>query len=125
MLSNNEARKAASYIEEATVPSGIGSTEFTIRISVGTDGTVKGVSNPYSLPDPLFAAASDAARQWRFPSDHQKGKPLVFEAEITFHGPIAGTVTGRDGAPVAEVVVSGSEWKCCPVPGAAGLAPAS
>ena len=115
VLSNREARKAASYIEEATVPSGLSATEFTVRISVGADGTVKDVSNPYALPDPLFAAASDAARQWRFPSDHKNGKPLVFEAEITFHGPIAGRVTARDGAPVAEVIVSGSEWKCCPV----------
>jgi hypothetical protein len=115
VLSNREARKAASYIEEATVPSGLNTAAFTVRISVGADGVVKDVSNPYSLPDPLFTAASDAARQWRFSSDRTRGKPHAFEAEISFHGPIAGRVAGSDGAPVAKVIVSGSEWKCCPV----------
>jgi hypothetical protein len=115
VLSNREARKAASYIEEATVPSGLNTTAFTVRISVGADGEVKNVSNPYSLPDPLFVAASDAARQWRFSSNGTGDKPHAFEADITFHGPITGRVAGRDGAPVAKVIVSGSEWKCCPV----------
>lgn len=110
-LSNREAREAATYIEEATVPPGPVPTEFTVRISVGKDGAVKDVSNPHSLPDPLFAAAADAARRWRFPD---RGKRNGFEAEITFHAPIAGRVTARDGKPIEGVVVSGSEWKCCP-----------
>jgi hypothetical protein len=114
VLSNREARNAATYIEEATVPPGLHPTAFTVRISVGADGDVKDVSNPDSLPDALFAAAADAARQWRFPSDRDRGKPRGFEAEITFHGPIAGRVTAKDGTPVVGVVVSGSEWKCCP-----------
>lgn len=114
VLSDGEARKAATHIEEATVPPGLSPTEFTVRISVGADGAVKDVSNPHSLPVPLFVAAADAARQWRFSSDRERGKPHGFEAEITFHGPIAGRVTARDGTPLSGVVVSGSEWKCCP-----------
>lgn len=114
VLSNGEARKAATYIEEATVPPGLSPTEFTVRISVRADGAVKHVSNPHSLPDALFAAAAVAARQWRFPSDRDRGKPHGFQAEITFHGPIDGRVTARDGTPLAGVTVSGSEWKCCP-----------
>jgi hypothetical protein len=90
-------------------------SEFTVRVSVGADGTVRDVSNPYSLPNPLFAAAADAARHWYFRNDKGHGKPKAFEAEITFHGPVAGTVTTKDGTPVAEVMVFGSEWNCCPV----------
>lgn len=114
VLSNREARKAATYIQEATVPPGLNPTEFTVRVSVGADGTVQHVSNPHSLPDSLFAAAADAARHWSFRTDRDGDKPHSFEAEITFHGPVAGTVAARNGAPVAGVVVFGSEWKCCP-----------
>ena len=113
-MSNRDARKAATYIQEATVSPGLSPPEFTVRITVGAEGDVKDVSNPHSLPDALFAAAAEAARRWRFSSDRNRGKPRDFEAEITFHGPIAGQVTARDGTPVASVVVSGSEWKCCP-----------
>jgi hypothetical protein len=113
-MSNREARKTATIILEATVPSGFSPTEFTVRISVGADGAVKHVSNSGSLPEPLFAAAAKTARQWRFPSVRDGGKPHGFEAEITFHGRIAGTVTAKDGTLIAGVLVSGSEWDCCP-----------
>jgi hypothetical protein len=99
---------------EATVPQGLNPTEFTVRVSVGADGIVRNVSNPYALPDSLFAAAADAARQWHFRSGRKGDKSSGFEAEITFHGPVAGTVTTKDGAPVAGVKVIGSEWACCP-----------
>lgn len=113
VLSNREARKLALLVLEATVPPGFNPTEFTVQIKVA-DGDVTDVSNPHSLPDPLFAAAEDAARQWRFPDNRWKDKPHRFEAEITFHGPVAGRVITKDGSPVAGVVVSGSVWKCCP-----------
>lgn len=58
VVSNREARKAASYIEEATVPAGFSATEFSVRISVGADGAVKHVSNPHSLPAPVFDGAA-------------------------------------------------------------------
>lgn len=114
ILSNREARKAAVNIMEATVPPGLNPTKFTVRISVGADGTVRNVSNPYALPGSLFDAAADAARHWYFRSDRKGGKSNEFEAEITFHGPVAGTVTTKDGVPVAGVVVFGSTWSCCP-----------
>ena len=114
VLSNREARKAAVNTKEATVPPGLSPTEFTVRVSVGSDGAVRDVSNPYALPSPLFPAAADAARHWYFRSDLKGGKSNGFEAEITFHGPVAGTVITKDGAPIAGVVVSGSEWACCP-----------
>lgn len=114
ILSNREARKAAVNIMEATVPPGMDATEFTVRVSVGADGTVRNVSNFYALPKSLFEAAADAARHWYFRSDREGGKSNGFEAEITFHGPIAGTVTTTDGAPVAGVRVFGSVWACCP-----------
>ncbi|MGB9408902.1 MAG: hypothetical protein WCA89_15300 [Terracidiphilus sp.] len=100
---------------EATVPTGLNPTEFTVRVSVGADGTVQNVSNLYALPNSLFDAAADAARHWHFRSDRNGGDSSGFEAEITFHSPVAGTVTTQDGALVAGVVVSGSVWKaCCP-----------
>ena len=115
VMSNKEVRKAATNILEATVPPGFTPTEFTVRISVGADGTVQNVSNSHSLPESLFSAAADAARQWRFPSDSDGRKSHGFQAEITFHGPVVGTVTARDGTPVAGVQVFGSKWKaCCP-----------
>ena len=114
VLSNREARKAAIDIQEATVPPGFNPTEFSVRVSVRADGTVKHVSNAYSLSGPLFAAAAVAARQWRFRTDRYGGKPHGFDAEITFHGPVAGTIVARDGRPVAGVVVFGSVWFCCP-----------
>jgi hypothetical protein len=114
VLSNREARKLVNFPEEATVPSGFSPTQFSVQVSVGKDGKVKNVSNPHKLPSPLFAAAKEAARQWRFDTDRDGGKLHAFVAEITFHGPIAGRVTTKDGSPVAGVVVSGSVWKCCP-----------
>jgi hypothetical protein len=115
VMSNREARKAATTVHEATVPPGFSPTEFTVRISVGADGNVKNVSNPHSLPEPLFAAAEEAARQWHFLADHDRRMRGGFEAEISFHGPIAGTAMAKDGTPVAGVLVVGSEWTCCPV----------
>jgi len=114
VMSNRGARKAATNILEATVPPGFNPTEFTVRISVGADGNVKDVTNSHSLPGALFAAAADAARHWHFRSDRKEGISKGFEAEITFHGPVAGTVTTREGKPAAGVLVYGSEWSCCP-----------
>lgn len=115
VLSNRQARRVATNILEATIPAGFNSTEFTVRVSVGADGTVRDVSNPHSLPAPLFAAAANVARQWSFRTDGDGGKAHGFEAEITFHGPIVGKVIAGDGRPLAGVVVSGSIWKaCCP-----------
>lgn len=114
ILSNREARKAAVNTTEATVPPGPNPTEFTVRVSVGADGTVRNVTNPYALPDSLFTAAADAARQWNFRSGRRGGGSKGFEADITFHGPISGTVTNKDGAPAAGVAVSGTLWTCCP-----------
>jgi hypothetical protein len=114
ILSNTEARKLASYIEEAALPSVPIPTEFTVRVSVGREGTVEHVTNSHSLPAPLFEVAAQAARQWRFSSDRGQHNPHGFEAEITFHGPLNGRVLTKDGTPVAGTVVFGSEWKCCP-----------
>lgn len=77
VMSNREARKAATIILEATAPPGFSPTEFTVRISVGADGAVKHVSNSDSLPEPLFAAAAKTARQWRFPSVRDGGPGAV------------------------------------------------
>lgn len=114
VMSNREARKAATTIVEPTVPPGLHPAEFSVRVAVDADGTVKSVSNPKSLPEPLFRAAAEAARKWIFAADRPKGKPHSFEADITFHGPISGTVTRKDGTPIAGVLVFGSMWTCCP-----------
>jgi hypothetical protein len=95
---------------EATVPPGMNATEFTVRVSVGADGTVGNVSNYYSLPDSLFDAAADAARHWYFRSGRGSGNSKGFEADITFHGPVSGMVTTKDGAPLAGVEVFGAIW---------------
>ena len=113
VLSNNEARKVARNPVEATAPPGLSPSEFSVRISVGADGEVRDVSNAYSLPEALFAAAADAARHWYFRYNGGRGKPKAFEAEITFHGPLTGTVTTKDGVPLEGVKVSGG-WICCP-----------
>ena len=114
VLSNREARSAATSIHEATVPPGFSVNEFTVSISVDADGSVRDVSNSHSLPEPLFAAAADAARHWHFRTDRDGSKPHGFRAEITFHGPVTGTVTAADGTPLADVTVGASEWTCCP-----------
>jgi hypothetical protein len=115
VLSNIEARQAATSTAEANVPPGYSPTVFTVRISVGADGMVKDVSNPHSLPEPLFAAAAKAARGWIFRSRREGGNKDGFEADITFHGPVTGTVTTKDSKPLAGVLVSASPWTCCPV----------
>lgn len=115
VLSNGEARKFATRVLEATVPSGSAPAEFTIRIFVGEDGKVRDVTNPNALPASLFSAAASAAREWWFRPYLRDGKPENFQADITFRGPIVGTVTARDGKPIAGVSIYGSEWKtCCP-----------
>lgn len=116
ILSDKEARKAVYSPNEATVPAGMDVTSFTVRVSVGPEGDVKSVANINSLPDNLFAAAKTAALQWHFRTDSGgKKKPRGFEADITFHGPISGTVTTADGKPAVGVDVFGSEWTCCAV----------
>ena len=113
VLSNTEARKLAARRMEATAPSGA-PVEFTVRVSVGEDGKVRDVTNPNELPPELFSAATTAAREWWFRDYLQGGKPVGFQADITFHGPIAGVVATKDGKPVAGVYVDGSDWTCCP-----------
>lgn len=112
VLSDKEARKLVSSPTEATVPPGMDVTSFTVGVSVAADGHVTNVENINSLPDSLFATAASAARRWYFRPDAKKPHP--FEADLTFHGPISGTVTTADGRPAAGVDVFGSEWTCCP-----------
>lgn len=115
ILSNRDARIAASSVEEATVPPGFNVAEFSVRISVDIEGAVTNVSNPNSLPDELFAAAATAARKWRFFSNDEGHSRRGFSADIAFHGPISGSVVAKDGTPIADVTVVGSQWMCCPV----------
>jgi hypothetical protein len=113
VLSNTEARKLAWRKVEASAPSGA-PAEFTVRVSVGGDGKVRDVANSNQLPPELFSAAATAARNWWFQDYLQGGKPVGFQADITFHGPIVGVVATKDGKPVAGVFVYGSDWTCCP-----------
>jgi len=113
VLSNKEARKLAARRLEATVPSGA-PAEFTVRVSVGEDGKVRDVTNPNQLPPELYSAAATAARSWWFRDYLQDGKPVGFQADITFHGPIVGVVATKDGKPLPGMRVYGSEWTCCP-----------
>lgn len=112
--SDRDTRKLATSVVEPTVPPGINAVEFTVRISVGADGAVKDVSNTHALPEPLFAAAADAARRWHFPSGREGGIRQGFVADISFHGPVSGIVTTKDGTPISGVVVFASAWTCCP-----------
>ncbi len=114
VLSDREARKLVYSPEEASVPAGMDVVAFTVRVSVGADGSVTNVANVNSLPDSLFAAAASAARKWHFRTDVNGGKPHGFDADITFHGPISGIVTTADGRPIGGVTVIGSSWTCCP-----------
>lgn len=86
VLTNQEARQLATKIVEAETPSGTPPDvkEFTVRISVNAKGEIIGTSNPHDLSNPLFFAAMNAARQWKFKPYMRGGEPDNFDAEITF-----------------------------------------
>lgn len=86
VLTNEEARQLATKIVEARTPPGTPPDvkEFTVRISVNANGEIIGTSNPHDLHNPLFFAAMNAARQWKFKPYLRDGKPDNFDAEITF-----------------------------------------
>lgn len=88
VLSDAEARSLATKIVEPRFPPEVKKgTEVKVQLSVGQDGTISGVGNPYNLPTPIFLAAYGAARQWHFRPYLRDGKPDVFHADIVFHAP--------------------------------------
>lgn len=86
VLTNEEARLLATKIVEAKTPPGtpLDLKEFAVRISVNANGEITGTSNPHDLSNPLFFAAMNAVRQWKFKPYMHDGKPDNFDAEITF-----------------------------------------
>lgn len=86
VLTNDEVRKLATHVVEpefrpGTAPKG---TVFTLRVSVGADGTILGTSNPNNVSTTLFLAGMNAVRQWKFRPYLRDGKPDAFDAEVTF-----------------------------------------
>ncbi len=86
VLTNEEARKLATHVVEAEFKPGMApkGTVFTLRVSVGADGTILGTSNPNNVSTTLFLAGMNAVRQWKFGPYLRDGKPDAFDAEITF-----------------------------------------
>jgi outer membrane biosynthesis protein TonB len=88
ILSDQDARKLATRVVEPSFPAGaVSGTVVKIQIEVALDGTVNGASNPYGAPTPLFLAAYNAVRQWRFRPYVKDGKPDLFGADIVFRVP--------------------------------------
>ena len=87
VLSNAEARKLAiqtaepEFILAKKPPAG---TEFTVRTSVGEDGSVIGLKNINNLDMGLLGSANVALHKWKFRPYLNNGKPDRFDADITF-----------------------------------------
>jgi hypothetical protein len=58
-----------------------------IEVGVSLDGTINGAGNPDNAPTPLFMAAYNAVRQWRFRRYVRDGKPDLFGADLIFRAP--------------------------------------
>jgi outer membrane biosynthesis protein TonB len=86
VLSNAEARKLATRVVEAVVPTGKArkGTKFALRISVDEAGKVLAVVNQNKVAPALYTAGAAALKQWRFRPYMNGGKPDHFYADITF-----------------------------------------
>jgi hypothetical protein len=86
MLTDAEARKLATDIVEAVVPTGKGrkGSKFSLRVSVNESGKVQTVQNQNKVSQALYTAGVTALKQWRFHPYLNKGTPDRFYADITF-----------------------------------------
>lgn len=89
ILSDEDARKLATYTVEPIFPPGVAPSGTLVRVQVGVqlDGTLNGVSNISGVSDALFLPAAAAVRQWRFRPYLRNGKPDLFGADIVFRVP--------------------------------------
>jgi hypothetical protein len=89
VLNDAEARKLATRVVEAVVPSGKArrGTRFTLRISVDEAGKLQAVLNPNSAAPALYTAGATALKKWRFRPYLNQGKPDRFYADVTFRVP--------------------------------------
>jgi hypothetical protein len=86
MLTDAEARKLATDIVEAVVPTGKArkGSKFSLRVSVNESGKVQTVQNQNKVSQALYTAGVTALKQWRFHPYLNKGTPDRFYADITF-----------------------------------------
>jgi outer membrane biosynthesis protein TonB len=87
VLTDAEARKLATHVEEAVVaPGKTGKArKFTLRVSVDEAGKVQNVVNLTQVAPALYTAGSTALKKWRFRPYLNHGKPDRFYADIAFH----------------------------------------
>ena len=86
VLSDAEARKLATRIVEAVVPTGKArkGTKFSLRVGVDAAGKTQTVQNQNKVAPALYTAGVAALKQWRFRPYLNHGKPDRFYADITF-----------------------------------------
>ncbi|HEV7674288.1 MAG TPA: energy transducer TonB [Candidatus Angelobacter sp.] len=86
VLNDVEARKLATHIVEAVVPSGKArkGSKFSLRVSVDEAGKTQAVQNQNNVAPALYAAGTAALKQWHFRPYMNQGVPDRFYADITF-----------------------------------------
>jgi outer membrane biosynthesis protein TonB len=87
ILDDAEARELVYHAVEPQIPRGVAipRISFTVRASVGLDGSVQGVENPFDVSPDLMQAASSALKNWHFRPYLRNGQSDIFKADITFH----------------------------------------
>jgi len=86
LLTNDEARKLATYTVEPRFPEGIARpADFIAQITVDDTGKFIGIQNTHQLDGPILGAIDAALLQWKFNPYIKDGKAQLFHADMIFH----------------------------------------
>ncbi len=86
LLTDEEARKLATYSIEPRFPDGAPRpADFIAQITVDDTGKFISIQNINRLDGPILQAIAAALRKWKFKPFIKDGQPQLFHADIVFH----------------------------------------
>lgn len=85
VLTDSEARKLATNAPDPIFPPGAAhGTRIDVRVTVGADGTVRGLENTKQQDWKLIGPINLALHNWRFQPLMRDGRPDAFKADLVF-----------------------------------------